>query len=140
MHLDVAMLPSRPACWLPQFVDEETPIHERHRSCRSIPGGWLVRFRLCVLADLLKPKSFAGLFGAAPAIALATLSLTIGKEGASYAALEARSMIGGAFAFYVYACCVGRGMARATYSAKTIAFALLPVWFIIAAGFEIAIR
>jgi hypothetical protein len=106
---------------------------------RFLVGGLFVS-AFAVLADLLKPKSFAGLFGAAPAIALATLSLTIGKEGASYAALEARSMVGGAFAFYVYACCVGRVMARATYSAKTIAFALLAVWFIIAAGFEIAIR
>jgi len=40
------------------------------------------------LADLLKPKSFAGLFGAAPSVALATLGLTIYTDGKSYAALE----------------------------------------------------
>jgi hypothetical protein len=29
-----------------------------------------------IVGDLLKPKSFAGLFGAAPSVALATLGLT----------------------------------------------------------------
>jgi hypothetical protein len=42
------------------------------------------------LGNILKPKSFAGLFGATPSIALATLALTIATEGSWYAALEAR--------------------------------------------------
>ena len=45
----------------------------------------------------------AGLFAAAPSIALATLGLTIGADGKIYAATEARSMIAGALAFFLYA-------------------------------------
>jgi hypothetical protein len=51
------------------------------------------------LGDVLNPKSFAGLFGAAPSVALATLELTIAADGRLYAATEARSMIVDALAF-----------------------------------------
>jgi hypothetical protein len=34
-----------------------------------------------LLGDLFKPKSFAGLFGAASSIALATLGLTVASDG-----------------------------------------------------------
>jgi hypothetical protein len=39
---------------------------------RFAVGGIMVAL-FAFLADLLKPKSFAGLFGAAPSVALATL-------------------------------------------------------------------
>ena len=39
--------------------------------------------------DVLRPKSFAGLFGAAPSIALATLLITLSQKGAPFAAVEA---------------------------------------------------
>ncbi len=74
---------------------------------RFIVGGIVVSI-FAVLGDVLKPKSFAGLFGAAPSVALATLALTVSMEGAPYAAVEARSMVGGAIAFCVYA--VARAM------------------------------
>jgi hypothetical protein len=51
---------------------------------RSVVGGTVVSF-FAVLGDLLKPKSFAGLLGAAPSVALATLSLTVLKDGKAYA-------------------------------------------------------
>jgi Protein of unknown function (DUF3147) len=47
---------------------------------RFVVGG-LVVSAFAIIGDLLKPKSFAGLFGAAPSVALATLSLTVAKEG-----------------------------------------------------------
>ncbi|MBV9438058.1 MAG: DUF3147 family protein, partial [Acidobacteria bacterium] len=59
---------------------------------RFVIGG-LVVSAFALIGDLLKPKSFAGLFGAAPSVALATLTLTIFKDGKSYAAVEARSMV-----------------------------------------------
>ena len=65
--------------------------------------GGLVVSVFSALGDVLKPKSFAGLFGAAPSVALATLELTIATNGAAYAALEAQSMIGGAIAMFAYA-------------------------------------
>ena len=37
-----------------------------------------------VLGDLFKPKSFAGLFGAAPSVALATLGLTVASDGSTH--------------------------------------------------------
>ncbi len=41
---------------------------------RFLVGGIVVS-AFAVLGDVLRPKSFAGLFGAAPSLALATLSL-----------------------------------------------------------------
>ena len=72
---------------------------------RFLVGG-LVVSSFAVLADVLKPKSFAGLFGAASSVALATLGLTILANGKLDAAVEARSMVLGAFSFLVYACFV----------------------------------
>src|SRR5277367_3795197 len=69
---------------------------------RFIIGGFIVSL-FAALGDVLKPNSFAGLFGAAPSVALATLSLTISSQGAAYAATEARSMIAGAVGFCLYA-------------------------------------
>ena len=43
---------------------------------RFLIGGVVVSV-FAVIGDILKPKSFAGLFGAAPSVALATLGLTI---------------------------------------------------------------
>ena len=50
---------------------------------RFLVGGIVVS-AFATLGDVLKPKSFAGLFGAAPSVALATLALTIVKEGVHY--------------------------------------------------------
>jgi Protein of unknown function (DUF3147) len=65
---------------------------------RFVIGGIVVS-AFAALGDVLKPKSFAGLFRAAPSIALATLGLTIAANGKMYAATEARSMIAGALVF-----------------------------------------
>ena len=43
---------------------------------RFLIGGAIVSF-FAVLAEMFRPKSFAGLFGAAPSIALATIGITI---------------------------------------------------------------
>jgi hypothetical protein len=82
-----------------------------------------------LLGDLLKPKSFAGLFGAAPSIALATLALTAMKEGKDYASLEARSMVLGAAAFFLYACVVGRLLIRRRVPVLFTTSAAMILWF-----------
>jgi len=87
-----------------------------------------------VIGDVLKPKSFAGLFGAAPSVALATLGLAIKAEGNGYAATEARSMIIGACAFSVYAWCCMRIMAKHEVRAKTATIATLAIWMACAVG------
>src|SRR6266446_9319891 len=88
----------------------------------------------CALPILLKPKSFAGVFGAAPSVALATISLTVIKDGAPYAAMEARSMIVGAVSFFVYACVVSRVMLRGSWPALPVASFSLLIWAACALG------
>jgi len=78
---------------------------------RFLIGGTLVS-AFALVGDAVRPKSFTGLFGAAPSIALATLGLTVATEGRDYAAIEARSMIAGAIAFFIYALIVSKVMMR----------------------------
>jgi uncharacterized membrane protein (GlpM family) len=94
---------------------------------RFLIGGTLVS-AFALLGDLFKPKSFAGLFGAAPSIALATLGLAIAKQGRPYAAIEARSMMAGAVAFFLYAWCVSWLMMRHKIKALVASSAALIVW------------
>jgi hypothetical protein len=100
---------------------------------RFLVGGLFVS-AFAALGNILKPKSFAGLFGAAPSIALATLGLTIATEGSRYAALEARSMIAGAIAFLGYAWCVMQFMFRLKPAAMLLTSTLLLVWLAAALG------
>jgi len=81
------------------------------------------------LADIFQPKSFAGLFGAAPSVALASLGIAVWKDGRILAATEARSMVAGAAAFSVYAFLCSRMLMRRKHSALAIALAMMPVWF-----------
>jgi len=96
--------------------------------------GGLVVSAFALIGDLLKPKSFAGLFGAAPSVALATLGLTVATEGAAYAATEARSMMAGAIAFTAYASCVSWIMMKYELKALWVTICLMPVWLGIAFG------
>jgi uncharacterized membrane protein (GlpM family) len=105
---------------------------------RFIVGGLFVS-AFAVLGDILKPKSFAGLFGAAPSVALATLVLTIHSQGRFFAAAEARSMIFGAIAFFVYACAVCQIIMRYKLSASIVASASILIWLVVAFGLETAI-
>ena len=100
---------------------------------RILVGG-LVVSAFAMLGDLLKPKSFAGLFGAAPSVALATLALTIAKKGSSYAALEMRSAIAGAIALFVYASAAGWLLMRYHLRASITTVALIPLWLLVAFG------
>jgi hypothetical protein len=95
--------------------------------CRFLIGGAVVA-AFALIGDLLYPKSFAGLFSAAPSVALATLGLTILGDGKTYASIEARSMIGGAIAFFVYSSMVSRVMMRRKTSALRTTVALVPAW------------
>ena len=95
---------------------------------RFFIGGTVVSF-FAVLAEMFRPKSFAGLFGAAPSIALATLGLTIASHGRNYAAIEARSMILGAVAFLCYAAATTWLLWRYKPRALTATLSLMPIWF-----------
>jgi hypothetical protein len=69
---------------------------------RFLLGGLLVSV-FALMGDMFQPKRFAGFAGAAPSVALASLALAYSQHGASYVALEARSMVLGTIAFLVYA-------------------------------------
>ena len=86
------------------------------------------------LGDALRPKSFAGLFGAAPSIALATLLITLSHKGAPFASVEGRSMILGAFALAAYSWSACRLLKKFMVASWLAATAALVVWFAVAFG------
>jgi hypothetical protein len=104
---------------------------------RFFVGGLFVT-GFAILGSIFKPKSFSGLFGAAPSIGLATLVVTISREGRAFAATEARSMLGGAIAFILYAHLAMILLYRFKPSAKITTIALLLVWLVVALGLWLA--
>jgi uncharacterized membrane protein (GlpM family) len=110
-----------------------------HKRCgvqivfRFVIGGLMVSL-FALIGDLIKPKSFAGIFGAAPSVALATLALTIASKGHQYAADELRATICGAAAFFVYASTVSWLIMRYRLTAFTVTMTLIPLWLVIAFG------
>jgi hypothetical protein len=98
---------------------------------RFLIGGLAVSF-FSVLGDVFKPKSFAGLFGAAPSVALATLGIAIVKDGRQFAAIEAHSMIAGSIALFVYTSAVSWILMRRSVSALWVATTCLMLWAAVA--------
>ena len=68
---------------------------------KALVGGTLV-VAFSALGDTLKPKAFAGLFAAAPSVALASLAVTVLTSGPSKAAMSSRGMIAGAVGMIAY--------------------------------------
>ena len=98
---------------------------------RFVLGGAIVSF-FALIGDVVRPKRFAGLFGGAPSVALATLALTVAGSGAATASIEARSMILGSVGFVVYACIAQRLLATGRWSASRVSIGALLVWGIVA--------
>lgn len=100
---------------------------------RFVAGGLIVS-AFAILGDMLKPKSFAGLLGAAPSVALATLGIAVVQHGPQYVAAESWTMIYGAVALACYSLVVCHLLMRfhlAALSATVVAFA---VWLVVAFG------
>lgn len=107
---------------------------------RFLVGGALVTL-FAVVSDMLKPKSFAGLFGAAPSVALATLGLTVIHQGRHYAATEGRAMMIGAGAFMLYAIICNALIARGRRPVALIAVGALGAWIAVALlGWALTLR
>jgi hydrogenase-4 membrane subunit HyfE len=100
---------------------------------RFLAGGIVVS-AFAVLGDVLRPKSFAGLFGAVPSVALATLSLALWKEGGDYVSIEGHSMILGALALAAYSLLVCQLLMRARWSALAATTTATLLWLAIALG------
>jgi hypothetical protein len=104
------------------------PPHAGELLARFCIGGLIVSF-FAAIAEMLRPKSFAGLFGAAPSIALATLGITIAAHGRSYAATESHFMIIGAIGFCCYAAAASWMLRRYRPPALAATVILMPIWF-----------
>jgi len=94
---------------------------------RFMLGGAIVSL-FSLAGDVFRPKSFAGLFGGAPSVALATLALTISKEGSRYASAECRAMLFGAASLAIYSVVICWLLMKGRLGAFRAAIFALPVW------------
>ncbi len=70
---------------------------------KALAGGLLVVL-FSLLSESLQPKRFAGLFGAAPAVAVAGLAVTLVSKGVVDARDGSLGMIAGSVGMAAYAC------------------------------------
>lgn len=101
---------------------------------RFLIGGLFVS-AFAVLSDTFRPRTFAGLFGAAPSVALASLLLTIAVQGKQTAVIESRSMILGAAALLVYSCAVSFVLLRFKWPVPVVSLLGLLLWMAAAFAF-----
>ncbi len=107
---------------------------------RFLIGG-LVVSAFSLISQVIKPQSFAGIFGLAPSVALATLGLTFVVKPASDVAKEGHAMLAGAVALLVYCLLVSGLFYR--FAHHPVVEATLPwlPWFAIAFGlWAVALR
>jgi len=74
---------------------------------RFILGGTIVSV-FAALGEVLKPKTFAGLFGSAPSVAIASLALGFATKDLAYVTTECRTMMIGAVALAAYSAACAR--------------------------------
>ena len=100
---------------------------------RFIAGGIVVS-AFALLGDLLRPKSFAGLFSAAPSVALVTLALAFQKDGTEYVGAEAEAMFFGSMALVAYCLLVCHLLMHRRWGALAASSGALFVWLGVAAS------
>jgi hypothetical protein len=105
---------------------------------RGLAGGTFVVL-FAVAGELLRPKSFGGIFAAAPSVALASLIVTVLAKGETAVWASALGMVAGAVAL-VAACVVGIDAVK-RFGALRGALASIVVWLLVAAGlYAVALR
>jgi hypothetical protein len=98
---------------------------------RALAGGtFVVLFTL--VGEWLRPKSFAGLFAAAPSIAVASLLVTLVVNGEAAVWRSALGMVAGAVA--LVATCVVAIDSVKRFRAPHGSLAAIAVWFVVAGG------
>ena len=97
---------------------------------KGLAGGCLV-VAFAVLSEGLEPKRFAGLFGAAPAVAIAGLTIVLLDEGAHEAHLDSVGMVAGGVGMIAYASAAILLLRR--MRAPTTAVVALAAWGTVAA-------
>ena len=72
------------------------------------------------------------MFAAAPSVALATILLTIHREGTADAVVAARAMVVGAVALFLYTNAVALMLGRIGGRPRAAALKCAPIWVIVA--------
>jgi len=96
-------------------------------------GGTAVSL-FSAVAELFKPKTFSGIFGAAPAVALISLGLTFAQRGSAVVHDHARGMVCGGVAFLAYTCACVFTTSKTRIPVWAGAISCWAVWFLIAGG------
>ncbi|MFF3919891.1 DUF3147 family protein [Streptomyces sp. NPDC001852] len=105
-------------------------------SLKALAGGlFVVVFAL--VAETVEPKRLAGVFAAAPSVALAGLILTVVFKGDHEALDATRGMLAGALAFTVY--CLVDVPALGRLGAKRGSVVALVMWGVVAAAVAFAV-
>lgn len=100
---------------------------------RFLLGGLIVSI-FAVIGDLFRPRTFSGIFGAAPTVALATLGLAFSKDSISKISTEGRSMIIGGVALMVYSLVTAFILLKRKWPSLPAAALAYVVWFAVALG------
>jgi uncharacterized membrane protein (GlpM family) len=101
---------------------------------RAAAGGLLV-LAFALLSEGVKPKRFAGLFSAAPAVAIAGLVVTLATGPASDAEDGTQGMLAGAAGMAAYAIAVVALLKR--YSAHAASAMAMVAWFAVAGALAV---
>lgn len=99
-------------------------------AAKGLAGGLLV-VGFALLSEGLSPKRFAGLFSAAPAVAIAGLAITLLSKGAHEAHQNVLGMLAGSAGMIAYAAAAVPLLRR--MRALGAAGAALGAWFAVAA-------
>ena len=81
--------------------------------------GGIIVSAFAAIGEICQPKTFAGIFSAAPSVALASLALAFAKHGTPYVAAQCLALPMGAFGLALYC-----GACAAVVRRNEI-----PVWF-----------
>jgi hypothetical protein len=100
-------------------------------AAKAVMGGALVSV-FALLGRVLRPKWFAGLFGAAPSVAIASLTLTVLDKGNHAASIAGAGMCFGAAGFVAFGICVRPMLAR--YGAVVATSLSCAAWILVAVG------
>ncbi len=100
---------------------------------RFILGGVIVSI-FAIIGEVFQPKTFAGIFGAAPSVALASPGLTFLTKSMQHASLDGRSMVCGAIGLACYSLLVARLLLRFKWNTIVATVSSWVVWLAVAFG------
>ena len=87
-----------------------------------------------MIGDMLYPRRFAGIFGAAPSVALAALGLTFLTKGIHDATVDGHAMVLGAIALCAYSWVVARLLLRCRWNTIVATASSWLGWLVVAVG------